>query len=85
MRAFEIAVKGGDGADAGTAAAGQREDFIAGMYGAGGDLSGESAEILIGAQDALDRQPKGCLCAFDGEGKGFEELENAGARVVRNR
>ena len=31
MGAGEIAVEGGDGADAGAAAAGQRDDFVAGM------------------------------------------------------
>ena len=54
------------------------------MDGAGGDLSGETAEILMGTDHALDGQPEGCLCAFDGEGEGFEQFENAGAGVERH-
>ena len=80
--AGEVAIKGGDGSDAGATAAGEGKNFVAGTDGAGGDLAGKAAEILVGAEDALNGQPKGCLCALDGEGKGFEQLEDAGAGVV---
>ena len=36
----------------------QRNNRIADFYNSGGDLAGEAAEILIGTNDALYRQPK---------------------------
>ena len=59
--AGEVAVERGDSPDAGAAAGGEREDFVAGMNGAGGDLAGEAAEVLVRADDALDGQPEGCV------------------------
>ena len=63
---------------------GSAMNVIAGTDGAGGDLAGEAAEVLVGAEDELDRQPEGACVLCDGDGQGFEQLENAGAGVERH-
>ena len=60
---------------------GKSKHFVAGANGAGSDLAGKAAEILIGANDALHGQAKACLCPLDGEGHGFKKFEQAGAVV----
>ncbi len=49
--------------------------------GAGGDLSGEAAEVLVGADDALDGETEGLVGLFDSDGDGLECRAGRGRRT----
>ena len=55
----QIAVEGGDAFHPAGSAGGQSDDAIARPHGAGGDLSGKAAIVLVRADDALDGQAEG--------------------------
>ncbi len=51
------------------------------MDGPGGDLSGEAAVVLVGADDALDGETEGRCSLFGPDGDFLEVLEEGGAGV----
>src|SRR6266581_4248580 len=53
------------------------------MHCACRDLAGEAAEVLMGAENALNGKTKSSICALNGEGYGLKQFEEAGAVVPR--
>lgn len=58
---FELAVEGDDALNMAGVAGRQRYDAVSAMDGACDDLAGEATEVLVRADNALDRQAKGEL------------------------
>src|SRR5579883_502680 len=73
----EVAVEGMDALDAACASGRQSDDSVARCYRSGSDLTGEAAEILIGANDALHWKTKSGVGKVLGNGDTFQVLEES--------
>ena len=79
----QITIEGCNGGDAAAAARGKSDDRVALADSAGGDLTGEAAVVLVGANDALDWQTKGLVDVESADWNLFEMFEQRGTVVPR--
>ena len=80
-RFFEVAVVGDDAGDVRRAARGERDDRIAAAHDAGCDLAAVPAEVGIGTQHVLHREPEVVQVDVEVDRDGFEEVQQRGSRV----